>query len=95
MTKSEYERIRPQLSKDMFVRGFTLAKYLYLDETTRIRLGLSISKLGTVYQLQRKKRRYSWSEVAWSYPVVFDRRTLNEIVDYLFWYEEYTFANFR
>ena len=36
-------------------RGFFGAKYLYLDDDTRVRYGFSLAHLGITYTLQRKK----------------------------------------
>ena len=67
-------------------RSFLGAKYLYLDEKTRVRYGFSFAHLGTTYTLQRKG--IFWNEVAWTYPSTHIGEKLERIIEYLKWYEE-------
>ncbi len=85
MTKAEFETLNPPLQQALVSRSFFGAKYLFLDENTRVRFGFSFAELGKTYKLQRKG--ICWKSVAWTYPETHSRN-LNEIVEYLFWYEE-------
>lgn len=67
-------------------RSFFGAKYLYLDNKTRVRYGFTLAHLGTTYTLQRKG--IFWNEVAWTYPSTHIGKKLEAIVEYLKWYEK-------
>lgn len=82
---SEKKQSEP-LKQDAVRRSFFGVKYFYINAETRVRYGLSIVHVGTVYTLQRKKM--FWNEVAWTYPKTHPKQSLNDIIDYLKWYEE-------
>ena len=93
MTKAEFEPLNSPLQQALVSRSFFGAKYLFLDENTRVRFGYSFGELGKKYKLQRKG--ICWKSVAWTYPTRRNvhafmeiNKNLNEIVGYLFWYEE-------
>lgn len=69
-------------------RSFFGAKYLYLDDNTRVRYGFVLAHVGTAYTLQRKKGRF-WKEVAWAYPSAYVNLGIDSLIEYLKWYEEY------
>ena len=62
------------------------AKYLYLDDKTRVRYGFTLWYLGTTYTLQRKG--IFWNQVAWTYPSTHIGEKIGGIVSYLKWCEE-------
>jgi hypothetical protein len=67
-------------------KGLFGVRYYYLDDVTRIRYGLCIAHVGTAYTLQRKGK-YFWNEVAWTYPETHRNGDLEEVIEYLQWYE--------
>lgn len=78
--------IKP-LKQPIVRRGFFGAKYLYLDDDTRVRYGFTLAHLGITYTLQRKGT--SWKEVAWTYPSAHVGEKIDSIIEFLKWHEEY------
>lgn len=76
----------PPLQQTLVRRSFFGVKYLYLNEKTRVRYGFTFAHLGTTYTLQRKG--IFWNEVAWTYPSTHIGQQLNDIIEYLKWYEQ-------
>lgn len=77
-----------EYTKPVVKRSFFGSKYLYLDDNTRVRYGYSLAHVGTTYTLQRKKGIF-WKEVAWTYPSTYVNSGIDEVIEYLEWYEEY------
>lgn len=76
-----------QCTKPVVKRSFLGAKYLYLDDDTRVRYGFSLAHLGITYTLQRKG--IFWNEVAWTYPSTHVGKEIDGIIEYLKWLEEH------
>lgn len=74
------------LNKTVVRRSFFGAKYIYLDEKTRVRYGFTFAHSGKTYTLQRKS--IFWNEVAWTYPSTHIGQQLSDIIQYLKWYEQ-------
>lgn len=68
------------------VKGLFGIKYMYLDNKTRVRYGYNFSSLGISYTLERKK--LFWRETAWTYAKTHERDDMQEILEYLKWYEK-------
>ena len=82
---SKEKEVTP-LKQDAVRRSFFGVKYFYINTKTRVRYGFSIIHVGITYTLQRKK--IFWNEVAWTYPETHPEQSLDDIINYLNWYEE-------
>lgn len=69
--------------EDYIVKKRLFARYLYIDENTRIRYGFKLKYLGKSYTLERKTKR--WITKAWTYNLSND--DLENLLGYLLWYE--------
>jgi hypothetical protein len=90
MDERDYKAMNKELNQPSYTNvvrcGFFGVKYLYLDEKTRVRYGFTFTRLIKTYTLQRKG--IFWNNVAWTLPSTHIGGKLEDIIEYLKWYEK-------